>query len=197
MTAAQLPHQAPYTVHDLSEMPDNTNRYEVLEGALIVSPSPDSVHQYFGDELRQRLKEAAPEGVFVLTAFTVRLGDDATAFIPDLVVTTTDPRRRRTLLDPHEVPAVVEIVSPSTGRRDRVLKPDAYASVGIGCYWRVELSPFRSPEPGVDAPAVPAVLVYELDGGCYRRAQTLPAGRVGDARAPFPVRFDPGRLMWE
>ncbi len=53
--AARLPHQAPYTIHDLVDLPDDTNRYEVLEGALIVSPSSDSLHQYFGNELRHRL----------------------------------------------------------------------------------------------------------------------------------------------
>ncbi len=130
--------------------------------------------------------------MFVLTAFTVRIGDDATAFIPDIVVTTADPRARRTWLDPHEVLAVVEIVSPSTGWRDRILKPDVYASVGIGCYWRVELTPFRGQGSGI---AVPAIPVHELDGDGYRLVQTLTAGEMTEARLPFPIKLDPAHLV--
>ncbi len=108
-------------------MPEDANRYEVPEGALIVSPAPDTWHQFFGDEPRTILRAAALPGVHALTAVTVRLGDDHTGLIPDVVVTTADLSRRRRTLDPSELLAVVEIVRPSSGSRDRVLKPDRYA----------------------------------------------------------------------
>src|SRR5436309_188003 len=158
MTALTLAHHPPYTIEDLFGMPDDGNRYEVLEGALIVSPSPDSWHQFFGDQLQTALQAAAPPGVSVITAITVRLGDNHTGLIPDIVVTSADLSRRPRLFDPGELLAVVEIVSPSSGSRDRVLKPDRYATFGIPCYWRVELDPF----PGQDGAPLPAILVHEL-----------------------------------
>lgn len=171
-----------FTIHDLFELPDDGMRYEVLDGALIVSPAPHSFHQYVGDELRLLFRTAAPPGVFAVTAIAVRIGEDTTTFIPDVVVTTVDPRSRRRWVEAHEVLAVVEIVSPSSTRRDRLLKPDVYAAVGIPCFWRVELDP------------EPAVFVHVLDGDHFRPAETLLAGAVGATAHPFPVSLDPGAL---
>ncbi len=191
MTAVTLPHEAPYTVEDLFEMPEDGNRYEVLEGALIVSPSPEPWHQFFGDHLQTLLQAAAPPGVYVLTAVTVRMGSDKTGLIPDVVVTTADLTRRPRLLEAEEILAVVEIVSPSSGSRDRVLKPDRYASVGIDCYWRVELDPF----PGQEQARLPVVLVHERDGSGYREVQRLAAGATGTAALPYSVSLDPGAVL--
>ena len=191
MTALTLAHHPPYTVEDLFGMPEDGNRYEVLEGALIVSPSPDTWHQFLGDQLQTALQAAAPPGVHALTAVTVRLGDDRTGLIPDVVVTTADLTRRPRMLDPSELLAVVEIVSPSSGSRDRVLKPDRYAAFGIPCYWRVELDPF----PGQDGAPLPVVLVHERDGSGYREVQRLVAGETGTATLPYPVRLDPAAVL--
>lgn len=171
-----------FTVHDLFEMPDDGFRYEVLDGALIMTPAPDSLHQYTGDELRVVLKLGAPPGVYALTGVAVRIAEDTTTFIPDVTVTTVDPRTRRKWLEAHEVLAVVETVSPSSRKRDRILKPEVYASVGVPCYWRVELDPET------------CVHVHVLDGEHYRLVDTLPAGRAGITEHPFPLSFDPGAL---
>lgn len=167
--------RASYTIHDLFEMPDDGRRYEVLDAALIVSPAPDTLHQYVGDEFRVSLKAAAPPGVFVLTAVAVRIGEDTTTFIPDVVVTTVDPRTRRRWLEAHEVLAVVEIVSPTSKRRDRVLKPNVYAAIGIPCYWRVELDPELR------------ILVHTLDGDAYRLVDTMVPGARTETQHPFPI----------
>lgn len=173
---------APFTIHDLFETPDDGCRYEVLDGALIVSPAPHSFHQFFGDELRHIFREAAPAGAHAVTAIAVRIREDTTTFIPDVVVTTVDPHSRRKWVEAHEVLAVVEIVSPGSTRRDRILKPAVYASAGVPCYWRVELDP------------EPAVFVHVLDGDAYRLVDTLTAGAVGATEHPFPVRLDPGAV---
>jgi Uma2 family endonuclease len=191
MEELMLAHHPPYTIEDLFGMPEDGNRYEVLEGALIVSPSPDSWHQFFGDELRAAMQAAAPPGVSVITAITVRLGDDRTGLIPDIVVTTADLSKRPRLFDPAELLAVVEIVSPSSGSRDRVLKPDRYAAFGIPCYWRVELDPF----PGQEGAQLPVILVHELEGGRYREVQRLIAGETSTAQLPYPVTLDPAAIL--
>jgi len=192
VSVTSLPHAAPFTVHDLFEMPDDGNRYEVLEGSLIVSPATKPTHQLAADRLRALLVAAAAPELEVLTAVTVRLGDDGTGFVPDVVVTRTSPEDMdtRAFLDPHEVLAVVEVVSPGSRTRDRRIKADGYAAVGIPCYWRVELTPY----PGQRDIALPVVLVHELDGGAYQLVTTLTAGTTGEAALPFPIRLDPATL---
>jgi len=190
VSVTSLPHAAPFTVHDLFEMPDDGNRYEVLEGSLIVSPAPTPAHQLAADRLRALLVAAAPPDLKVLTTVTVRLGDDGTGFVPDVVVTPTSPEEMGAFLDPHEVLAVVEVVSPGSRTQDRTIKAEEYAAVGIPSYWRVELTPY----PGQRDIALPAVLVHELDGGACQLITTLTAGTTGEATLPFPIRLDPATL---
>jgi hypothetical protein len=126
-----------------------------------------------------------------MTAVTVRLGDDHTGLIPDVVVTTADLSRRPKTFDPSELLAVVEVVSPSSGTQDRVLKADRYAAFGIPCYWRVEMDPF----PGQDGAPLPVLLVHEIEGSGYREVQRLVAGETGTATLPYPVSLDPGTVL--
>jgi hypothetical protein len=48
----------PFTVDDLELMPDDGRRYELLDGALIVSPRPRIAHQEVATELTSRLRAA-------------------------------------------------------------------------------------------------------------------------------------------
>ena len=36
----------PFTVAELDRMPDDGHRYELLDGTLVVSPRPTTVHQW-------------------------------------------------------------------------------------------------------------------------------------------------------
>lgn len=78
-----LPHPAPYTVYDLLDMPDDGNRYEVIDGDLIVSPASAFHHRKVADRLCRLLEDAAPGGVEVVTAVAVRCGDDSLGPVPD------------------------------------------------------------------------------------------------------------------
>ncbi len=40
-----IPHGRPFTVDDLEGMPDDGNRYELIDGMLHVSPRPVPRHQ--------------------------------------------------------------------------------------------------------------------------------------------------------
>lgn len=189
--ALALPHPAPYTVYDLLQMPDDGNRYEVWEGSLIVSPAPSRRHQRVADRLCRLLDDAAPDGVEAVTAVAVRLGEDGTGPVPDVVVAQAGDEVAETVVDAAEALAVVEVVSPSTRTQDRIGKPARYAAAGIPCYWRVELDPFR--DQGDDE--LPVVLVYALDDGHYKCVTRLAAGTVGQADLPYPVRFDTADLL--
>jgi Uma2 family endonuclease len=47
----------PWTVADLEELPDDGNRYEVVDGQLLVTPSPSLRHQHAAFELAVLLRE--------------------------------------------------------------------------------------------------------------------------------------------
>lgn len=99
---------------------------------------PGALHQRFTDRLRTLLESVAPAGVEVLTGVGVRLRDDDTGFVPDVVVRRGgDPDA--VVFEPKDLLAVVEVVSPGSRRKDRISKPAEYAAAAIPCYWRVEL----------------------------------------------------------
>src|SRR4051812_11639012 len=52
----------PWTVEDVYALPDDGNRYELLDGTLIVSASAASAHQRVSLNLAMLLHRAAPEG---------------------------------------------------------------------------------------------------------------------------------------
>ncbi len=54
----QLAHARPFTVDDLEGMPDDGNRYELIDGTLIVSPAPGRRHQTVVGELFVALRAA-------------------------------------------------------------------------------------------------------------------------------------------
>lgn len=137
--AQGLIHKLEYS--DLAHTPDDCRRYELLDGALFVTPSPRPLHQRVSKRLQRQL-EAYFEDTGLAEVFNAPV-DVILAIhdvvVPDLVVVTT----------PHQVtdraiegaPAViVEILSPTTRTRDRKLKAERYAALGVAHYWMVDPS---------------------------------------------------------
>jgi Uma2 family endonuclease len=128
---------------DLEAMPEDGNRYEVIDGELYVSSAPSLIHQIILANLLTSLVNflhdhpiaRALPGVGVIF-------DDYDGVVPDLVVVTND-RMRKTVAGGrfHAAPEiVVEILSPgkSNERRDRHVKRSLYASRGVTEYWLVD-----------------------------------------------------------
>lgn len=139
-----------WSVDALDALPESHYRYKLTDGALTVSPSPSSLHQFVaaptGDGAGRRGGPSAcrdPGGGDPLRQPT----DPDTRCVggPSALVRT--PRGR----------AAVEIESPGSHVEDRVTKPALYAAHGIEHYWRVELDS-------------PAAMAYQLAGGTYRAA---------------------------
>ncbi len=125
---------------DVESMPDDGNRYELIDGELYVSSAPTVIHQRmlfriaiaFNDYLRAHpIGEILP-GVGVIF-------DDHNGVIPDLVFATEERMRKATAAGRfHAAPEVViEILSPgaSNERRDRHVKLALYAARGVDEYW--------------------------------------------------------------
>ncbi|AVT39162.1 Uma2 family endonuclease [Plantactinospora sp. BB1] len=141
MTAAlndPYPPTGGWTTDDLDAMPDDGHRRELLDGVLIMSPSPTAAHQTIAWRLAAALDEDCPDGYDVTQAVEVRISQRR-SFIPDVLVTTAAAAARRTArYEPHEVVLAVEIVSEGSQSMDRILKPALYAKAGIPYYWRIE-----------------------------------------------------------
>lgn len=183
-----LPDRQVWTIDDLLSLPDG-HRYEILDGSLLVSPTPPIGHQAAVGRLCGAFLAAAPDDVEVISAAAIDLGAAssqlvAQAPVPDVVVMGPGVRERPGLfVHPADVLLVAEVESAQTVR-DRMFKPNLYAAAGIPAYWRVEL----------DGSRAPAVVLHTLDGSVYREVRTVRAGESVVVDVPFPVEVRPAEL---
>ena len=127
------------TYRDLLRMPDDGPRYELIDGEAYVIPGPDAEHQRRLLELAIQVRQAILDRSEVFIApLDVVLADD-TVLQPDLLLLT--PRGKARIVRGIEGPPdlAVEILSPTSIRRDRGIKRATYARFGVGEYWLVDL----------------------------------------------------------
>jgi Uma2 family endonuclease len=186
MTAAlseAYPPPGGWTTDDLDNLPDDGRRRELLDGVLIMSPSPRAAHQTITWRLAAALDEVCPEGYDVTQGVEVRI-NRRRSFIPDVRVTTATAAARRTAkYEPHEVVLAVEIVSDSSESMDRVLKPALYAKAGIPFYWRIEVE---------DGALV--VYTYKIDPVDEVYTQSGRWTEFVDIGEPFPINLPIAQL---
>jgi Uma2 family endonuclease len=179
----KLPHDGrPFTVHDLEAAPDDGNRYELIDGVLLVSPAPRFRHQKAVLKLSILLDAACPAGMDVLTApFAVR-PSETTELQPDVLVGRSEDFTEKDLPLPPLL--VVEVRSPSTALVDMNLKKAAYQRMGVRSYWVVD-------------PDKPSLIVFELDstGFRYERIAEVLGDKAFEATQPFGVRIVPAELV--
>jgi Uma2 family endonuclease len=173
-------HPDPWTVEDLYALPEDGMRRELLDGVLLVTPTPSVTHQLVAYHLVRLLAAAAPIGVQVLEVVGVAVPSGL--LVPDVVVARADAVRAGPRhLEGGDVLAVVEIVSPSSRAADRRWKPEAYAEAGIDVFWRVEL----------EAEGGPELTAYARSTGEWIEVSCVPAGETVTIEIPFPVRVAP------
>jgi Uma2 family endonuclease len=135
-----MPVSAPrYTLADLERFPNDGSRYELLDGVLIVTPSPSNAHQIIANRLNFRLTQAVmvPGDAQVVGpgAITVR---PRTQLQPDILVYPArypvDSKWEE--IDEHWL--AVEVLSWSSRVYDREIKRDAYIALGVPEVWLVD-----------------------------------------------------------
>lgn len=128
----------PLTYEDLCQMPDDGNRYEVIDGELFVSPSPNKKHQRLSPRLYRILykQEQAGLGEAYYAPVDVRVHLNGIVQ-PDLLFLLRD---RLAIYDPGGIvegspDLVVEILTLSNRSVDLSHKARLYAQGGVPEYW--------------------------------------------------------------
>jgi Uma2 family endonuclease len=168
----------PFTVEELDRLPDDGRRYELLDGVLVVSPRPTTVHQVVEGRLWGVLSSACPEDLVVVPEPALQLSASR-EFAPDLVVVPIDDVGGAKITSPPLL--VVEIRSPSTAIIDLNRKKTAYERFGVPSYWIVD--------PDL---AQPEVTVFELRDGHY--ATVAVTTTPFTVELPFPMTVTPAQL---
>lgn len=132
--------RADYTLADLLALPDDAPRVELVDGVILVTPSPTLGHQDISFLLCRWLHAHAPDHLRAAQAVGVALNAN-TSRQPDVLLRRVGVPSDRSLLRPEDVVLAVEVVSPGTRRIDRFAKPGEYAAAGIPFYWRIEQDP--------------------------------------------------------
>lgn len=138
-------------------LPDDGNRYEVIDGVLYMTTAPSSYHQYITKQIARLLLAQiddlghgetlwAPIGVIMPGCEPVQ---------PDLVVVRAADREMFRDRRIRGIPALlVEILSPSNPDQDLDVKRKAYARAGLPEYWIVrpaeqDLLVYSQPDPAL------------------------------------------------
>jgi Uma2 family endonuclease len=168
----------PFTVEELDRLPSDARRYELLDGVLVVSPRPTTVHQAVAGRLYGLLSSVCPDDLLVVPEPALQLSAK-TEFAPDLVVVPIDDVGDAKFTRPPLL--VVEVRSPSTAIIDLNRKKTAYERFGVPSYWIVD------PDP-----AQPEVTIFELRDGRYVTVAVTTAQLT--VERPFPVTISPAQL---
>src|SRR5688572_24118094 len=131
-------------------------RLELIEGEIVVTPSPSPMHQLVVHRLAVLLDRAIVEsglGLVLESPLDVFLAN-RNVFQPDLIVLLRDRIQLFGSAMVESAPSLaVEIISPSTSAYDRVTKRDVYAQHSVPEYWLVDpetetITVFSNPRDG-------------------------------------------------
>jgi Uma2 family endonuclease len=129
------------TFADYLLFPDDGLRHEIIDGEHYVTPSPATRHQRIAGNLHYLIRgylENHPIGEVFMAPFDVLLSN-FDIVVPDLVYVS---RQRAHLITLENLQGaadlMIEILSPSTRRRDERLKRELYERVGVEEYWLID-----------------------------------------------------------
>lgn len=186
MSAVPMPMPALLSVADFAALPeDQTVRFELQEGNLVMSPRPRADHQACALALAMQLVPHLPANLEVLLDIDVDLeltapGRPGFVRAPDVVVANRAARARTRIeggfVRASEVVMLIEVVSPGSRRTDGVIKLGEYAEAAVPHYWIVDLD------------GAVALRAYRLDRSAYREVGQF-GGEMRVAE-PFPVTLD-------
>ena len=126
-----------YTRVEVLALPDDGNRYELVHGELLVSPSPAKRHQLILGRLHAKLfnyLERVRAGWVFYSPADISWGQDDVTVQPDLFVLGPEHTGETSWESAKFLPLVVEGLSPSTARYDRFTKRRLYQEKRVALY---------------------------------------------------------------
>lgn len=177
-----MPRSRPLTLEDFEEIRDvdDGHRYELIDGVLVVTPSPVPVHQRVVTRLSQTLSSGAPVGHEVFVApLDIRLAAD-TVVQPDILAVTAASITERRIEGPPVL--AVEVLSPSTRHFDLSLKHARYEAAGCPNYWVVD-------------PHEPRIRCWHLTGEGYQLVADASGDQVIVLTEPWQVTISASDLI--
>ncbi|MCB0060795.1 MAG: Uma2 family endonuclease [Caldilineaceae bacterium] len=133
------PTQGEWTYADYLALPDDGTRYEIIEGVLYVVNAPSSDHQTAVTEVSAELRNFVKRqqlGRVLIAPFEVHLSSRSRPVQPDVLFIRAERWPDESISYYEGSPdLVVEVISPSSVRMDRVVKFTAYEAAGVPEYW--------------------------------------------------------------
>ncbi len=192
MLHAESPSQppAPVTWEEYIALPEDDLR-ELIDGVLVEVEVPTKLHEWIVAELLFALKLWSRDhgGIVFASGYKVRIDRSparGSAFMPDIQLfrspeTIAGPEHDQGLSD-GAPDLVVEIISPSSGRHDRVTKFNGYAAIACPEYWLID-------------PDSRLLEQFVLEDGHYRLA-ARPAEDALFEPKTFPGLSIPLKSLW-
>ena len=180
------PPATPYTwtYSEYARFPDDGNRYEVIDGEVLVTPAPSTMHQEVVARVLIALRAYAERHALGIVLPDVDVLFATGHFLrPDIVFVPAD--RRDGISDRGiEVPPglIVEIQSPTSSSIDRVKKPRRYGDFGVSEYWVLD-------------PVASEALIWKFAEGAREPERHTDAFEWRPAGTVEALVLDPGNLF--
>jgi Uma2 family endonuclease len=148
-----------WTVEMLEALPDDGQRYEIIDGELFVTPAPRRSHQRAVLRLSIRLDDylrSRPDIEVLASPADIRVGN-RTSVQPDVFVVPIEKgEAAHTWPEVRALLLAIEVLSPGTARVDRHQKRRLYQREAVAEYWVVDLDSriVERWRPGDDRPEI-------------------------------------------
>lgn len=162
--------QGQYTLEDYLALP-NDQRVELIDGVFFVMDSPSMPHQLIAGELHRiisnHIREKGGNCIPFIAPADVQLDcDNRTIVQPDVFIVCDRSKihRARCFGAPD---MIIEVLSPSTKKKDMFIKLNKYQNAGVREYWMIDLKNER-------------IIVYNFDQddlvSIYGFSDSIPVG---------------------
>ena len=184
--------QGEYTLEDYLALPED-RRVELIDGVFYDMASPSQVHQLLSMRIGRKLGDYIDRKNGTCETFAapsdVQLDcDDKTIVQPDVFVVCDREKQIGTRL--YGAPDfIIEILSPSTKKKDMILKLRKYKNAGVREYWMID-------------PDKKTVVVHEFEKennpSIYGFDAKVPVGIFGgECRIDFAEIYERIKYMYE
>jgi len=167
------------TYEDYLELPDDGRHYELIEGELVLNPTPITRHQWIAGNIYHAIRHYFDDhhiGKTFMAPLDVVLAEDV-VLQPDVMVIL---RERFSIIGEKNIQGapniVVEVLSDGTRKWDETVKRKLYERYGVDEYWIVD-------------PVIEVVKIYRRSGVSFVRADEISTESGGEVTSALLPEF--------